>query len=424
MFFCSLVKTRLQKNIRTRLYAHFVCSVLSEGERVVAIYHFSAKIGSRAKGQSAIASAAYRAAEKLYSHYEGKTFNYTRKQAVVYSKILLPKNAPKEYENREMLWNAVEETEKQANSQLYREFEISLPNECTLDQKKEMVEKFCQHLVLEGMCVDISIHDVKAGQKGKNGKIKQNDNSHAHIMCTLRSINEKGQFMPKRITKYKLDGNGKKIPLLDHYGKQKVEKKTGRKLWEREDVTTNNWGNEEKLEEWRILWQNIANNYLPEGEKIDHRTLLEQNKDKIKELELELELAKEYVVKQEEVAENDRIRAGIARRKRTISQRPGRVIARTFDSERIYSEVGRGATTDKNIDREDNGAETRDYVAELRKQQFDATEQAISRIIAEREETARRQREIEERKKQSRMATKSKQSQRSQSATSNRGYGR
>lgn len=410
--------------------------MLSEGELVVAIYHFSAKIGSRANGQSAVASASYRSASKLYSHDAEKYFDYTRKNAVVYSKIFLPANAPKDYADRQTLWNAVEKIEKQKNSQLYREFEISLPNECTKEQKIEMVEKFCRILQSEGMCIDASIHDVKAGQRGKNGKEKKNDNSHAHIMTSLRAIGENGEFLPKRIRKYKLDENGEKIPIIDKQtGEQKKEKKTGRKLWEREDINTTNWGDKEKLQEWREVWQNIANEYLPEGEKIDCRTLTEQIKEwetaleefetklqAIKEREKDNERIREQIANAErELAEREQ---AISRRKRGIKPTIRRGIARIDPDARVHGEIGGQNTSDRAIIGEDNETRTTDYVAELRKQRFIEAEQAISRISSEREEAKRRKQKLEERKKQARMAAKTKSNQRGKSTTSNRGYAR
>lgn len=175
----------------------------------MAIYHLSVKIGSRANGNSAVASASYRSAEKLHSQTDNKTFDYTRKQAVVYTEIMLPENAPEEYADRETLWNGVEMSEKQANAQLYREFEISLPNECTRDEQIAMTRRFADSLRQEGMCVDIAIHDVKAGQYRTKHRKTTTDNCHAHILCTMRSLDGNGKFLAKRIRRYILDPGGK-----------------------------------------------------------------------------------------------------------------------------------------------------------------------------------------------------------------------
>ena len=70
----------------------------------IALFHFHVTQIKRSAGQSAVASAAYRAGEKLHSEY-------TRKGGVVCSEILLPSHAPPEYAARETLWNAVEKAE-------------------------------------------------------------------------------------------------------------------------------------------------------------------------------------------------------------------------------------------------------------------------------------------------------------------------
>lgn len=87
----------------------------------------SVKMHGRSKGQSAIACAAYRSGEKLYDRELGITYDFTKKSGVVYSEILLCENAPEEYRDRETLWNAVMEIEKNSNAQFAREFEIALP---------------------------------------------------------------------------------------------------------------------------------------------------------------------------------------------------------------------------------------------------------------------------------------------------------
>ena len=56
----------------------------------MALFHLSVTQTKRSAGQSAIASAAYRAGERLYSEYYGEYSDYTRKGGVICSDILLP----------------------------------------------------------------------------------------------------------------------------------------------------------------------------------------------------------------------------------------------------------------------------------------------------------------------------------------------
>ena len=79
----------------------------------MANYHLSIKIFSRGKGEaSAVQKAAYRAAELLKNEVSGETHDYTRKGGIVHKEILLPENAPAEYTDRAVLWNAVESFER------------------------------------------------------------------------------------------------------------------------------------------------------------------------------------------------------------------------------------------------------------------------------------------------------------------------
>ena len=88
----------------------------------------------RSAGQSAVAAAAYRAGERLYSDYYGEYSDYTRKGGVIHSEILLPPNAPPEYRDRATLWNAVEHAERHKKAQLAYSFDIALQNELTMEE--------------------------------------------------------------------------------------------------------------------------------------------------------------------------------------------------------------------------------------------------------------------------------------------------
>lgn len=232
----------------------------------MAIYHCSIKNIGRSSGKSAVAASAYRAGEKLIDKDTGLTHDYTHKAEVVYSEIILCKNAPIEYQDREKLWNAVEKVEKQSNARMAREWEVALPNELTLEQSKELVRGYAQSLAGEGMCIDANIH-------WKEG------NHHAHIMGTTRPIKDNGEWGQKEKKAYKLDENGQKIPQIDpKTGKQKIGAR-GRKMWLRETVEANDWNKTEKIEEWRERWADHCNKALEKAqrqERIDHRSLKEQ----------------------------------------------------------------------------------------------------------------------------------------------------
>lgn len=224
----------------------------------MSIYHLEAQIIGRSEGRNAVACAAYRAGEKLYCDESQEYKNYDRKQHITYKAIMLPANAPKEYADRATLWNAVQKIEKNKNAQLCRELNIALPVE--FDQKKQItvLNEFLQPFVERGMIADVAIHDIKG-------------NPHAHVMLTMRAMDEQGKWLPKKVKKYILDENGNKIPELDKKGIQKKEK-NGKKIWKYETVSTTDWDNTELINDMRASWANVCNKYLTPEKHIDHRS--------------------------------------------------------------------------------------------------------------------------------------------------------
>src|SRR6187399_87886 len=98
----------------------------------MAIYHFSAKVISRAAGSSALAAAAYRSASRLHDERLDRHHDFSNKAGVVHSEVMLPDGAPEEFEDRAELWNAAEAAEIRKDAQLAREVEFAIPRE--LDQ--------------------------------------------------------------------------------------------------------------------------------------------------------------------------------------------------------------------------------------------------------------------------------------------------
>ena len=86
-----------------------------------------AKVVSRGSGRSAVAASAYMSCSRMYNDYDGIQHDYTRKQGLIYQEVMLPSMAPLEWNDREQLWNAVEENEKTKDSRLAREFVVALP---------------------------------------------------------------------------------------------------------------------------------------------------------------------------------------------------------------------------------------------------------------------------------------------------------
>ena len=144
-------------------------------------YHYSAQVVSRGKGQSAVASAAYRAGEELVDERTGEVKDFTRKERVDFSEIAAPENAPGWVQDRQRLWNEVEAGEKRKDAQLCREVNAALPKALTMEEQKLIVREFvAENYTKRGMVTDWSIHD------------SQGNNPHVHMMITMREIGPKG----------------------------------------------------------------------------------------------------------------------------------------------------------------------------------------------------------------------------------------
>ena len=104
----------------------------------MAIYHLEAKVVSRGAGRSAVAASAYLSCSRLYNDYDGIQHDYTKKQGLVWQQIFLPEYASQEWQDREKLWNAVEEVETAKDSRLAREFVVALPIELNREQQIEL----------------------------------------------------------------------------------------------------------------------------------------------------------------------------------------------------------------------------------------------------------------------------------------------
>ena len=113
----------------------------------MAIYHLEAKVVSRGAGRSAVAASAYLSCSRLYNDYDGIQHDYTKKQGLVWQQVFLPSMAPPEWQDREKLWNAVEENEKTKDSRLAREFVIGhVETAVRMLQREQQIGAFAQFL--------------------------------------------------------------------------------------------------------------------------------------------------------------------------------------------------------------------------------------------------------------------------------------
>ena len=163
----------------------------------MAIYHLEAKVVSRGAGRSAVAASAYLSCSRLYNDYDGIQHDYTKKQGLVWQDVFLPEYALQEWQDREKLWNAVEEVETAKDSRLAREFVVALPIELSREQQIELLQEFIRgQFVSDGMCADAAIHDTDG------------HNPHAHILLTVRPLDEQGKWQYKTEKEYLCMKNG------------------------------------------------------------------------------------------------------------------------------------------------------------------------------------------------------------------------
>ena len=166
--------------------------------------HNEISIVQRSQQQSAVAAAAYQSGEKLFCEYDQEVKHYPEKRGIVHNEILLPANAPQKYADRNTLWNAAEAVEKQWNSQLARRWVLTIPREIPPDQYAVLVREFCQQqFVSKGMIADFAIHDPHP----------PGHNPHAHVLLTMRAMDEHGKWLSKSRKVYDLDENGERIKL-------------------------------------------------------------------------------------------------------------------------------------------------------------------------------------------------------------------
>lgn len=271
----------------------------------MAIYHLEAKVVSRGAGRSAVAASAYLSCSRLYNDYDGIQHDYTKKQGLVWQEVFLPEYAPQEWKDREQLWNAVEEVETAKDSRLAREFVVALPIELNREEQIELLQDFIrEQFVSDGMCADAAIHDTDG------------HNPHAHILLTVRPLDERGKWQYKTEKEYLCMKNGeergftaaefrtaqndgwekqypykvgkKKVYMVpskaDAQGLVRADKHPKSTRYGRQNPLSERWNSEEQLAAWRAAWADVTNRYLERAgreERIDHRSNATRGLDEI-----------------------------------------------------------------------------------------------------------------------------------------------
>ncbi len=234
---------------------------------------------------------------EIHNDYDGITHDFTRKRGLVWEQIFLPQNAPQEWEDRRVLWNAVEAAEKSKDSRLARELVVALPVELDKTRWIKLLTEYIQNnFVADGMCADVAIHDTDG------------HNPHAHILLTVRPMDNKGRWQNKTEKEYLCVKNGeekgftssefvsakpegwekqyqyfvdkKKVYLppseAEKHGYERVNKYPKSTRFGRQNPIAARWNSDEQLVIWREQWAQITNKYLDEANRsdahIDHRS--------------------------------------------------------------------------------------------------------------------------------------------------------
>ena len=236
----------------------------------------------------------------MYNDYDGIQHDYTRKHGLIYQEVMLPPMAPPEWKNREQLWNAVEAAEKTKDSRLAREFVVALPIELDKDSNISLLQNFIQkNFVDMGMCADFAIHDTDG------------HNPHAHILLTVRPLNENGTWQYKTEKEYlcvkdreekgftasefknaqkegwekqyRYKAGKKKVYLTpsaaQEKGYERIDKHPKSTRYGRQNPISEQWNSEEQLCLWRANWADAVNKMLALNQinaAIDHRSFAAQ----------------------------------------------------------------------------------------------------------------------------------------------------
>lgn len=141
----------------------------------MAIYHFKMTTVSRGRGDSAVAKAAYNAAEKLTDPRTGETHDRRSKAGHVVADGLVGYDG-----TRGDLWGAVEQAEKHPRACTARGLVLALPHELTDEQRLALTIGFAEWLrARHGVAVDWAVHREGAGDSR---------NVHAHMQMTTRQV--------------------------------------------------------------------------------------------------------------------------------------------------------------------------------------------------------------------------------------------
>ena len=232
----------------------------------MAIYMATTKSITRSKGQSAVASAAYRSGKRLEDSRYGKIQDYSSRAGILSADIILPNSIKNQSSvttiDRQMLWNTAESAEKRKDSRVAREWIVNLPFELPEDERKRLAHEFSQSLCDKyGVVADCCLHRPSEKEVARGADPR---NFHAHIMLTTRQA------------------------VLDDAGKIILGDKATIELSDTKRRSLGLSRVDDEIVELRQLWEQIANRYLTKYgiDLIDCRSYADRDLDIIPEVKM------------------------------------------------------------------------------------------------------------------------------------------
>jgi hypothetical protein len=156
----------------------------------MASYFLYVKTFSRGKGSSATKAAAYRSGERIRDERSGAVHDYTDRTDVAHAEIVLPAEFAGHTgmdwaRNRQVLWNAVQQSGRRCNARLAREVLVHLAPEMTRPQRVALARRL-SHEVADRYhsAVDFAVHEPRAHADQRH--------HHAHILMTTRQVGPGG----------------------------------------------------------------------------------------------------------------------------------------------------------------------------------------------------------------------------------------
>ena len=222
--------------------------------------HNEITIVQRSQRQSAVAAAAYQSGEKLFCEYDHSRALRTRKSVVSSTMKSCSRQMPTGICRPQYFMERRRSDGKAMELPACKAVVLTIPREIPPDQYAVLVREFCeQQFVSKGMIADFAIHDP----------YPPGHNPHAHVLLTMRAMDEHGKWLPKSRKVYDLDENGERIKLP-----------SGR--WKSHKEDTVDWNAQKYCEIWRHEWEVIQNRYLEANdrpERVDLRSYARQGLD-------------------------------------------------------------------------------------------------------------------------------------------------